>query len=193
LDGFARRISVKFALVALLAVLVAGCTGGGIASSPSQTSDALAEETCGAPGSETDLSREPNFSANYLHRWTKDGCPVRLDILMTRHGADACGGLKVADIVMGIPIGAPQRPRSTRIYLRDPTGVFGQNVPQKLFDSDTNLPSKAVDTGYRQRYESLWSEEVQLWVVPGEDSFVYVVFPDHVERLPGPNPGYSCG
>jgi hypothetical protein len=59
-----------------------------------------AEAGCDSP--ESDLDKEPNYSANYLHRWeTAEDCPIRLDILMTRQGEDACGGEKMADILMG--------------------------------------------------------------------------------------------
>src|SRR4051812_21634343 len=72
----------------------------------------------------TNLSAEPSYSANYLDRWkTADGCPVRLDVLMTRRGKEACGGERVADILMGWPLGqvhSGSRPYPYRIYVRDP-------------------------------------------------------------------------
>src|SRR5207247_940796 len=65
---------------------------------------------CPAPaGSESDLSLEPSYSANYLKRWrNRDGCEVRLDVLMWREpGADAHCGAMPPEIVMGVPLGTP--------------------------------------------------------------------------------------
>jgi hypothetical protein len=134
---------------------------------------------CGKPGSATDLSEEPGYSANYLHRWTTaEGCPVRLDIIMTRRGPDACGGTKVADILMGWPLGSShQKPHPFRIFVRDPHNVFGDSQISRGFDEDAELPGDAVDTGYRQ-------DEAELWMRPHDDAFIYLVHEDKVEQWP---------
>ena len=134
---------------------------------------------CGKPRSVTDLSQEPDYSANYLHRWaTAEGCPVRLDIIMTRHGPDACGGTKVADVLIGWPLGsAAEQPNPFRIFVRDPYNVFGDSRISRGFDNDAELPADAVDTGYRQ-----W--EAELWMRPHDDAFIYLVHEDRVERWP---------
>jgi hypothetical protein len=137
---------------------------------------------CGTPGSETDLTAEPRYGANYLHRWTNaDGCPVRLDIVMTRRGTDACGGPNVADILMGWPLGSSHSHRPYRIFLRDPHEVFGNPHVSGAFDDDAERPADAVDTGYRQN-------GAELWMRPNDDGFVYLVFADRVEQWPRATP-----
>ena len=132
------------------------------------------------PGSETDLTEEAEYSASYLRRWTNaDGCPVRLDIVMTRPWPDHCGGGDVADIVIGWPLGSSHDDRRPyRIFVRDPQNVLGDPQVSAAFDDDGELPADAVDTGYRQA-------EAELWMRPNDDAFVYLVFADRVERWPG--------
>lgn len=139
---------------------------------------------CDAP--ENDLSKEPTYPVNYIHRWTNDdGCPVRLDILMTRQGADACGGSKVADILMGTPLGAPHSSSRARIYIKDPTGQFGMSEIQAGYEADADLPEDATDSGYRQKSS-------ELWTVPDGDA-IYLVSEDQVERWPHVEAPPTCG
>src|ERR1700730_5312831 len=74
----------------------------------------------GAPGSITDLTAEPAYSAAYLHRWSVDGCAVRLDVLMSRDSG--CGP---EDLVMGSPLGAIAEGVNARIYVRGDTTMLG--------------------------------------------------------------------
>jgi hypothetical protein len=129
----------------------------------------------------TDLSKEPNYTASYVHRWTtEDGCAVRLDILMRRQGDEACGGSRVADILMGWPLGrSHDKPRPHRIFVRDPSDVFGDEATSEAFVEDAELPKEATDTGFRQQEDG-----AQLWMVDGNDSFTYVVYEDRIERWP---------
>lgn len=114
----------------------------------------------GAPGSITDLTVEPNYSANYLHRWSVDGCPVRLDVLMSRDSG--CGP---ADLLMGSPLGAVADGGNARIYVRGDTTALGGGATG--FQSDAALPSSATDTGFRQGV-------MELWMVPNDDAFVFI-------------------
>lgn len=144
---------------------------------------------CGGHGPIADVSKEPNYSADYLHRWTtRDGCGVRLDYLMRREGANACGGAEVADILMGTPLGASSDKSDARIYVRDPTNVFGDDFVSEAFDADAELPSEARDTGYRDAETG-----AELWMEPHDDSFVYLVFDDQVERWPKDDSPAGCG
>ena len=51
----------------------------------------------------------------------------------------------------------------------------------ETFDPDATFPADAVDTGYR-------SEVTELWVVPDDDTSIYLVEADHVERWPRAEP-----
>ena len=77
------------------------------------------------PGSETDLSLEPPYSATYLTRWRNpDGCEVRLDVLMWLEPRpdDHCGAMP-PEIVMDVPLGTPSD-GAYRIYVRDDAGTL---------------------------------------------------------------------
>ena len=103
---------------------------------------------------------------------------MRLDIIMTRRGSDACGGTKVADVLMGWPVGSSHRkPHPFRIFVRDPQNVFGDSRISRDLDEHAELPGDAVDTGYRQ-------DEAELWIRPHDDAFIYLVQEDNVERWP---------
>ncbi len=120
-----------------------------------------------ARDSEEDIALEPDYSADYLHRWTNSrGCPVRLDVLMTRVVRDgACG--PEDDILMGTPLGVSSQSSvsSVRIY-----GGSGGSI-----DRDAQLPPSAAATGYSQG-------EYELWMNSSDDSSLFLVYADHVER-----------
>jgi hypothetical protein len=117
--------------------------------------------TCPGPtGSITDLAAEPDYSATYLHRWSIDGCAVRLDVLMSRDGG--CGP---ADMVMGSPLGAVADGHSARIYVSGDTTAIGGGATG--FKAEAALPRSAADTGFRQGVK-------ELWMVPNDDSFVFI-------------------
>lgn len=140
--------------------------------------DEVADPSGGCEGTRFDLSKEPNYPVNSIHRWrTKEGCQVRLDVLMTRQGEEACGGPRVADILMGTPLGkTPERSRA-RIYVKDPENVFRDNETSRLYDPDAEVPQEAVDSGYRQ-------DGAALWIVPGDDRLLYLVHEDRIEAWP---------
>ncbi|MFN2587831.1 MAG: hypothetical protein ABR613_06925 [Actinomycetota bacterium] len=134
----------------------------------------------------TDLSLEPDYSAGYLQRWhTADGCDVRLDVVMTRTGG--CYGGDTADLLLGWPLGSSSEGAS-RIYVRDPENAFGDAATSEAFRADAHLPSGARDTLLRHLYGP-----PQLWMVPGDDSFVYIVYQDHTERWPLDETPPGCG
>lgn len=154
------------------ATLLAGC--GGADDEPTSRGEEKPAD-CSAHGSLTDLSAEPKYSANYLHRWTMaDGCPVRLDVLMKR---DYCGGGGVEQVLMGWPLGQSHaNHRPYRTYVGDPQHVLDGPAGQ-AFDDDAELPADAVDTGYRQG-------DGALWMRPNDDSFIYLVTSERVEAWP---------
>src|SRR5439155_25492501 len=63
----------------------------------------------------TDLDQESHYEADYLERWkTWDGCTLRLDVVMTRHGECIDG---VDDIVFAWPLEVTKKPYANlRIY-----------------------------------------------------------------------------
>jgi hypothetical protein len=173
-----RLLAASFVLVALTA-----CLSGRQTEEASQQATRAASGPssggCVKPGSATDVDQEPHYSANYPQRWTTaEGCSVRLDVLMTRQGQDACGGTKAADVLMGWPLGSShQKPHPYRIFVHDPDNVFGDLRISRAFEEDAKLPEDAIDTGYRQ-------EGTELWMRPHDDAFIYLVSDERVERWP---------
>jgi len=134
----------------------------------------------GAPGGPTDLSAEPSYSATYLHRWTTAGCFVRLDVLMTRTGG--CGP---EDMLMGNPLGTSSNSGTFRIFVRGDTVSFGGGAAGYI--ADTSLPATAADTEFHQ-------DARELWIVPDDNSFVFVRHADdgHVEAWPCDTKPIGC-
>lgn len=135
-------------------------------------------DTCRAHGSITDLSRESHSQVDYLHRWaTTDGCAVRFDVLVTRRGEDSCGGERVADLLMGTPLGTSTKNSEPRQFVRDPAGILVDRRTSQAFDPNARLPPGAKDTGFRQ-------DGVELWMRPDRDGLAYLVDGDRVEAWP---------
>ena len=133
-----------------------------------------------------DLDKEPNYSANYLYRWTdENGCDLRLDVIMTRQGEDACGGSSVADIVMADHLGEVVTPTTARIYVKDPDNVFGDLKTSEGFDPDAELPESAGETNHMQ-------DRAELWVM-GDGEAIYLHYGNHVERWPRDHSPPGCG
>jgi hypothetical protein len=163
-------------IVALFAFVVSAACADADNPPGVRSAGPVAKEGCDS--AESDLDTEPNYAANYLHRWeTAEGCPVRLDIVMTRRGKDACGGEKVADILMGTPLGRPHDDSPARIYVKDPTNVFNDHETASAYDPDATLPEDASDSGYRQ-------DGTEMWTVPEDDRFIYLVHEDNIEQWP---------
>lgn len=133
------------------------------------------DSACNEP--KHDLSKEPNYSANYLHRWTdENGCDLRLDVIMTRQGEDACGGPTVADVLMANYLGRVVNPRNARIYVKDPNNVLGDRKTSRGFDPDAELPAGAAETNHSQGGAELW--------IAGDGKAIYMHYGNHIERWP---------
>jgi hypothetical protein len=109
---------------------------------------------------------------------TSDGCLVRIDVMAERPGPEHCDFQSALVIITGVPCGA----RYTTIldsahYVRDPENVFGDFGTSFGFDPDAELPAVAVDTGLREGDRG-------LWVVPEDETAVYLVLGDTTERWP---------
>lgn len=166
-----RRIrSLAMALIILGACADSEPTRSSSASPHDLMPDAM---SC-ADADATNVEAEPAYAADYLYRWnTYDGCSVRLDFVITRRGG--CFE-DVDDILIGWPLGTTHTHHDYRIYLRDPQDVTGAQTGGDL-ELDATLPTEAMDTGLRQ-------EGSELWMVPGEDEFIWLVSPDSIERWP---------
>jgi hypothetical protein len=128
-------------------------------------------EDCGPPGSATDMSKDPPYK-DYVKAWTNSaGCKVRRDIVALRY--NSCTAADIREILIGTPLGNPTTPETTRVYVRDPSGGYG-SAP---LGARVALPSGAVDSGYRFGAQQLWS-------VPADDAYLYVVSADVVEAWP---------
>lgn len=79
---------------------------------------------------------------------------------------------------MGQPLGARYTTPADDIeFVRDPAGVYGRPELTAGFDPDATLPHEAVDTGYRR-------DDLALWHIPGDQTAIWLVSPDDVERRP---------
>jgi hypothetical protein len=100
--------------------------------------------------------------------WTAaDGNRTPTSIITSLRGAEHCGWESVTYLLY-----------QERQYISDPNGVMDVEfvVP---FDADTELPSDAVDTGYRREGRSFW--------LSADDSVAYLVSEDRVEAWPTPD------
>ncbi len=110
---------------------------------------------------EPPLWRQPNNAT-----WFRTGCVVRIDVITDRPGPDHCGWGTARVIIVGQPLGSRFTTDPIQ-YVRDPANAFGSGLDAG-YDGNATLPERAVDTGYRTDTE-------QLWIVPGDDRFIYLV------------------
>ena len=123
-----------------------------------------------------DVANEPDWRRYADYReWTRDGCLVRIDVLADRPGPEHCGWESARVIITGAPLGSRYTSGSDDVeYIRDPDNVLGFAAG---FEPDATLPTNSVDSGYR-------SGDLALWIVPGDDSAIYVVDAAGAERWP---------
>lgn len=146
------------------------------------TTQIAVEDCSGEP--DLDLASEPGgWRFPEYRTWFRHGCVVRVDVITDRPGPEHCGWESARVIVVGSPVGTPfSTPGNDVEYVRDPSNVFQQGFDQG-FDPNASLPTDAVDTGYRT------DEGEAMWVVPTDDTYLYLVVGDRVEQWPqGPTP-----
>ncbi len=133
-------------------------------------------------GDDLDLASEPLlWRQNGYGTWFRAGCVVRVDVITDRPGPDHCDWGNTRVLVFGSPIGAPFTSPSDDVqYVRDPANEYGYGF-DALFDSSATLPADAVNSGYSTDTE-------QLWTVPDDDTFIYLVLGERTERWPKGNP-----
>lgn len=104
--------------------------------------------------------------------WTDaDGNRVPTSIITSLRGAEHCGWSSVTYLLF-----------EDRQYISDPRGVMDVRFVTP-FDSDADLPSGSVDTGYHRDGRQLWLSADRL--------VAYLVSDDHIEAWPtpeGPDP-----
>lgn len=143
----------------------------------------IAVDDC-STAADLDLASEPpGWRFPEYRTWFRNGCVVRVDVITDRPGPDHCGWGSARVIVVGSPVGTPfSTPGNAVEYVRDPSNAFQQGFDQG-YDPDARLPDDAVDTGYRT------DEGEAMWMVPTDDTYLYLVVGDRVEQWPqGPTP-----
>ena len=139
-----------------------------------------AHECVAAEGSQIDVAHEPNWRpyAEYAPWTDRDGCLLRIDVFADRPMPDHCGWGSARVLITGSPIGTPYRTADESVhYVRDPDGVLERPGLTESLDLHATVPPEAVDTGYRLG-------DVEVWHIPGDESFVWVVSPEGVEKWP---------
>lgn len=134
------------------------------------------------PGDDLDLASEPPLwrDAGY-GSWYRAGCLVRVDVITDLHGPAFCGWEDARVLILGDPLGTPITSTDADVqYVRDPANVYDSGL-DAMFDAQAELPANAVHTGYSTDIE-------QLWIVPGDDAFIYLVLSDRTERWPKADP-----
>lgn len=140
--------------------------------------EAGARRCHGSPGSPTDVANEPAWRVATSIWRTEEGCLVRVDVISDFQGPTHCGWESAHVIVTGRPVGALYTsPQDGDWYVRDPEGVFRDPALVEGFDPAAELPGDAVDTTFRQ-------DDRELWIVPGDESAIYLRSPGGVERWP---------
>jgi len=161
-------------------LLVAGC-GDDAGQAVSRPSDPVEPHECdAAEGSELDVAHEPGWRpyAAYLPWTDRDGCLLRIDVVAERPGPEHCEWQAARTLIVGQPLGARYTtPADTTEFVRDPAGVYGRPELTAGFDPDATLPPEAVDKGYRR-------DDLALWHIPGDQTAIWLVSPDGVERWP---------
>ena len=119
--------------------------------------------------------------------WTRDGKPVRGDVISLQPGPEHCDVEEVLFLTLGWPPGRQAKfADEARQFVRDPEGLF----PHRLlgsFEWSTALPADAVFTGYLH-------ESDQLWLAPSTwDRVAFVVRTEGVvEQWPRAAELYGC-
>ena len=143
------------------------------------------QAVCGSPGTDTDMSQDPDL-APYVRGWTTvAGCDVRRDVIAMREGG-GCYPDSIRELLMGEVLGQPWSGRDgTRIYTRDPDGSANEAFATAALLVDIQMPEDAQDSGYRYG-------DLELWTIPGDQQYVYIVSSDTVEGWPLGRIPYGC-
>ncbi|MFJ9561015.1 hypothetical protein ACIRQQ_13365 [Streptomyces fuscichromogenes] len=143
----------------------------------------VAEDQPGRPGwgPETGAACDPSelpasvtTGAGWPEIWTDaDGRRMPVSKITSSAGAAHCDWQSAHFLTFG-----------GRTYVRDPHGVFADDVLAGRYDGDTALPADAHDTGYRFR-------DWRLWLTDDGDT-AYVRTSHGVEAWPQERRGFAC-
>lgn len=97
-----------------------------------------------------------------------DGNRTPTSVISSLKGAEHCGWESVTYLLY-----------NDRQYISDPTGAMDGVEFVIPFESDTELPSDAVDTGYSREGRTLW--------LSADETVAYLVAEDRVEAWPTPD------
>jgi hypothetical protein len=142
------------------------------------------------PGSPTDLDAEPAEWLLYgqYTRWSDTaGCPVRIDVISQVDGPEHCDWQGADFLTVGRPIGTSfEDDRRANTYVWDPDDRLADvdDVDRGQHIDIRDLPSTAVDTGYRLDGVELWLDDQNRDVAYRVDgSNVEVLVRDATHRL----------
>ena len=116
-----------------------------------------------------------------------DGSSVSADVVEAYSVAEECDAPGTAFLFVSWPLPGletDERPER-RQYVRDPSGVFAGAGLQAPYDGGATLPDGAGYTGFH-------SGDVQLWVGPDADRYLYLVRGATVEAWSRVVPEVAC-
>lgn len=173
------KVRTLIVSVAGLALLAAGC-GDGDGRSSGSTVDTRPSAEC--VEDDVDIATEPSLWRQETYGdWFRAGCLVRVDVVTDRSGPDHCGWGSTRVIAAGAPLGARfTNEEDTVHFVRDPANEYGAGLDEG-FDAQATLPATAQFSGYRSASE-------ELWIVPGDTRYIYLVSGQTVERWPAGEP-----
>lgn len=176
-SGAKARRCVAASVVGL-ALVGAGCSRAATSSrSESHVRDA---DEC--VGDDVDVATEPPlWRQDTFGEWFRDGCLVRIDVITDRPGPDHCGWGGTRVIAVGAPLGERFTSEADTVqFVRDPANAYRAGLDQG-FEARTTLPATAQFSGYRSASE-------ELWLVPGDTQYIWIVSGQNVERWPAGEP-----
>ena len=115
----------------------------------------------------------------------REGREVPEDVISTHNGPTHCDWESAVFLQVGWPLGERRSPGRYRMYVRDPDGLFREEL-RVPFDPEVELPRTARYTGYHR-------DNAELWISPADaDEAVYVVRDGRAERWPRPWKPFGC-
>lgn len=170
------------ALITISALLVGGCS---INDSGETDAGPVTPAGCaGGPGSPLDVAGEPDWRrfADYTPWTDASGCLIRIDVVAERAGPEHCDWEKTRVLITGDPLGTRYFNEDTTLnYVRDPGGRYGVRAFVTGFRTLDEMPTDAVDTGFRQGNR-------ELWLSPSDPDGAYIWDSGAGERWPKGDP-----
>lgn len=192
--GVGVTVAVLLGTVAVAAVLAEAKTVRG------QRALALACVAVAGVAAAWSVGIIPTATYRYTGDWVRDPGPASprgegRDFtyeVWSRVGPDRCGWQSAVFLSVGWPLGTtqgPGRPDTARLYVRDSDTVLPPATRAKFagtLDTDSELPSGSMDTGYR-------SGDIQLLLGPdGGEQYIYLMDGRDVERWPRATEPPAC-